>query len=177
MMFSLMFWGRQTLKSLFLYLRRIPPMMTQAERAGIAAMLILTHLFLPTTSIADDEEVQKREAVEAPVVVQTTFLPRNPIKTPRKQIWVVTTAYNSLASQTDASPNITAFGTQTHYGIVAANFLPRGTRIQIPDYFGDQIFVVEDRMHPRHHHLLDIWMPTYQEAIQWGRRTVTVNVL
>ena len=152
-------------------------MMTQAERVGIAAVLILTNLFLPTTSIADDEAVQERETVKMPMVIQMTFLPQIPVKSPRKQLRVTTTAYNSLPAQTDATPNITAFGTQTRFGIVAANFLPRGTRIQIPDYYGDQIFVVEDRMHPRNHHVIDIWMPTYHEAIQWGRRTVTVNIL
>lgn len=95
----------------------------------------------------------------------------------KKQMYVEATAYSSTALQCDSSPFVTASGTRVHSGTIAANFLPFGTRIKIPDYFGDQIFVVEDRMAQRFSNRIDIWRPSYKEAIQFGKRNVRIVVL
>lgn len=103
-----------------------------------------------------------------------------PSPTPEKvvsRIRVVVTAYSSTPEQTDSTPFITAAGTQVREGIVAANFLPIGTKIKLPDLYGDKIFVVEDRMHPRKHYMVDIWFADYSEAKNFGAKNTYVEVL
>jgi 3D (Asp-Asp-Asp) domain-containing protein len=94
-----------------------------------------------------------------------------------KLMTVSATAYSSTVGQCDSSPFTTASGTRVHFGTIAANFLPFGTKIKIPDYFGNQIFVVEDRMSRRYWHKIDVWMPTYKQAIQFGRKNVKIVIL
>jgi len=86
------------------------------------------------------------------------------------------TAYNSLWWQTDGSPWITASGTRCRYGVVASNFLAFGTKLKI-DGFGDQIFVVEDRMNRRYTNRIDIWMPSYKQAIRFGKQEIKYYVV
>ena len=91
------------------------------------------------------------------------------------------TAYNSEVAQCDASPCITANGFNVcEHGIedtVAANFLKFGTKIQIPEMFGDRVFVVRDRMNQRYTDRVDIWMQEKQSAIQFGVRYMKIKVL
>lgn len=81
---------------------------------------------------------------------------------------VFVTAYSSTPDETDDTPNITASNKPTREGIIAANFLPFGTKVKIPSIFGDKIFIVEDRMHKRKKNFVDIWMPSKQEALKFG---------
>ncbi|MBI1985018.1 MAG: 3D domain-containing protein [Candidatus Wildermuthbacteria bacterium] len=90
---------------------------------------------------------------------------------------VVLTAYSSTIAQTDDTPFITASGAFVREGIVAANFLPMGTKIKIPDLYGDKVFVVEDRMHPRKKYQVDIWFPDYWDALNFGAQYSTIEVL
>ncbi|MEX0877757.1 MAG: hypothetical protein WDZ40_02725 [Candidatus Spechtbacterales bacterium] len=94
-----------------------------------------------------------------------------------KKVWVPITAYSSTPDQTDSTPFITASGTRVRDGIVAANFLPIGTQIRIPEYYGDKVFVVEDRMNLRYWEKVDIWMPTRVEALNFGVRRTYVEVI
>ena len=89
---------------------------------------------------------------------------------------VVATAYNSLASQTDSTPWITASGTRCRRGVIASNFLPFGTKVMI-DGFGDQVFVVEDRMNRRYTKRIDIWFRSYKDAMRFGKRKIKYHVL
>ncbi|MBI3020330.1 MAG: 3D domain-containing protein [Parcubacteria group bacterium] len=91
-----------------------------------------------------------------------------------REVWL--TAYSSTPEETDDTPFITALGTKTRDGIVATNFLPFGTRVKIPDVFGDKIFVVEDRMHPRKTDFMDVWMPSKQDALKIGIRRTNIVV-
>lgn len=93
----------------------------------------------------------------------------------QKEMYVEATAYSSTVFECDSSPFITASGTKVHFGTLAANFLPFGTKVKIPDYFGDKIFVVEDRM--AYSNRIDIWMPSYKEAIQFGRKRVKIIIV
>lgn len=91
------------------------------------------------------------------------------------------TAYNSEAGQTDDSPCITAngFDVCTH-GIedtVAANFLPFGTLVRIPDLFGDRIFVVRDRMNKRYSDRMDVWMLQRSQALKFGVRRTRIEIV
>jgi 3D (Asp-Asp-Asp) domain-containing protein len=87
------------------------------------------------------------------------------------------TAYTSAVEETDDTPFITAMGTQTRDGIVAANFLPFGTKLKIPSLFGDKIFTVEDRMATRFTNYVDVWMETKAEAYRLGVREAEIVIL
>lgn len=91
------------------------------------------------------------------------------------EVWV--TAYSSTPEETDDTPHLTASGKLVRDGIVAANFLPFDAKIQIPEVFGDKIFVVEDRMHGRKTDFVDVWMPTKAEAKKFGIRRTNIIVL
>ncbi|MBL7156354.1 MAG: 3D domain-containing protein [Candidatus Pacebacteria bacterium] len=94
-----------------------------------------------------------------------------------KTIPVVVTAYSSTVAQTDSTPFITASGNSVRPGIVAANFLPFGTKITIPEIYGNDVFTVEDRMHPRNNYHVDIWFPNYLQAKNFGKEITYVEVL
>lgn len=88
------------------------------------------------------------------------------------------TAYNSLPGQTDGSPFVTADGSCVGDGIVAANFLRIGTKVRLPDLFGDKIFEVRDRMNERYTYRIDVWMKEKKDAKQFGyKRKVKIEVL
>ena len=90
---------------------------------------------------------------------------------------VPASAYSSTPDQTDDSPFITASGTKVRDGVVAANFLPIGTKIKIPEIFGDKIFIVEDRMNKRYWHKIDVWFPDRESALEFGVRTLKIQIL
>ena len=90
---------------------------------------------------------------------------------------VIATGYSSTPDQTDDSPFYTASGKHVRDGFIAANFLKFGTRVKIPAMFGDKVFVVEDRMHPRFSNRVDIWFATRSEAYKFGKREVEIVVL
>ena len=87
------------------------------------------------------------------------------------------TAYSSSIDETDDTPFITASGKTVRDGIVAANFLPLGTKIRIPEVFGNKIFIVEDRMNRRHTDKVDIWFATKELAKTFGRKKLEVQVI
>lgn len=93
----------------------------------------------------------------------------------------VITAYNSEAGQTDDSPCITANGFNVcKHGIedtIAANFLKFGTKVQIPELFGDRVFVVRDRMNRRHTDRVDVWMNGKKDALKFGKKVAVIQVV
>lgn len=90
---------------------------------------------------------------------------------------VSVSAYSSSVDETDSTPFITAWGTRTRDGVIAANFLPLGTKVQLPELYGDKIFTVEDRMNRRFSDSVDVWMPSKSNAIVFGRQTSRIVVL
>lgn len=112
---------------------------------------------------------------------QTALIARNepalaytPLSDEYRLHTVTITAYSSSVDETDSTPFITASNTRTRDGVVAANFLPFGTKVKIPELFGDKVFVVEDRMHRRFSDRLDIWFPSKGEAKQFGKRKAQI---
>jgi len=93
----------------------------------------------------------------------------------------VMTAYNSEAAQTDDSPCITANGFNVcEHGVedtIAANFLKIGTKVRIPELFGDRIFIVRDRMNKRHADRVDVWMLNRSDALKFGVKVAKIEVL
>ena len=89
---------------------------------------------------------------------------------------VTATGYSSTFDQTDDTPFITANGTRVRWGIVATNLFPFNSRVRIKSEFGDEIFIVTDRMHPRFSNRIDIWFPTREEALAFGKQRILVEV-
>ena len=105
-------------------------------------------------------------------------LPAVPDKPVLKKMVVRASAYSSTVDQCDGDPFTTASGTKVRDGIIAVNGLPFGTLVRIPSHYGDKIFVVEDRMNARWgNNRIDIWMPNRGAAMDWGVRTVTIEIL
>lgn len=109
---------------------------------------------------------------------------RLPVNTVRKAAtsgYHEMSAYNSEVAQCDASPCTTATGFNVcKHGIedtVAANFLSFGTKVRIPELFGDRIFVVRDRMNSRYTDRVDVWMKNKADAIQFGVRYAKIEIV
>jgi 3D (Asp-Asp-Asp) domain-containing protein len=94
-----------------------------------------------------------------------------------KFIEVEITAYSSTEDQTDDTPFIAASGKHVYDGMVAANFLPFGTKIKIPELFGDKIFTVDDRMNKRYQNRVDIWYSETVDAIKFGIQKAKIEIL
>ena len=69
----------------------------------------------------------------------------------------------------------TATGIQTAPGVVAVDpsVIPLGTRMTIPGY-GEGI--AADTGGAVHGNIIDLWFPSTAQALQWGRRTVTITI-
>ncbi len=99
------------------------------------------------------------------------------------RMWVNVTAYAPLDANAMAgmcfsgNPSVTASGTYPRDGIVAANFLPFGTKIRIPSLFGDKIYTVEDRMSPTINGTVDVFFSSRQGALNFGRRGAYIEIL
>ena len=93
------------------------------------------------------------------------------------------TSYNSEPGQTDDSPCITASNLdvckRNVEDIVATNDLPFHTKVLIPEYFGDRVFYVEDRMNKRYTGLdrLDVWMKNKTDSKNFGAKVLKIVVL
>ncbi len=132
---------------------------------------------------SDEKEEFVKEPFQASRVVEESSFYVQPVPPRKKQVQVVRTehvpmtAYSSTPDQTDSTPYTTASGTRTRHGVVAANFLPIGTKLRIPDHFGDQVFVVEDRMNSRYWKKVDVWMPTRAQALRFGARHEEIEII
>ena len=91
---------------------------------------------------------------------------------------VKATAYNALASQTDSTPDICAWGDRIRPGIIAVSRdleglgLTRGQEVHIE---GHGNMVVLDRMHKRKTNQIDIYMEEYEDAINFGVQQVVIS--
>ena len=107
------------------------------------------------------------------------------------------TAYNSLANQTDRTPFITATGARTRFGVIALSrdmlrTVPYGSLVRIEDLgswnsgrgrglynrmLSKVLFQVEDTMHPRKVRTVDVWFYSRSQALQWGARQVKLTIV
>ena len=132
-----------------------------------------------------DKDAQKivssiaTEATTTPETMATTTPPATP-KVKSTSVHVIT-AYNSEVGQTDDSPCVTANGFNVcQHGqedTIAANFLKFGTKVKIPELYGERVFVVRDRMNVKHPNRVDIWMKNRTSAIKFGVKTAKIQVL
>ncbi len=131
---------------------------------AVLGVLLLSYIILPHIGYGfiNEKEVKEQETVRTPKVLST-------------EVWL--TAYSSSPDETDSTPFITASGERVREGIVATNFLPLNSTIQIPELFGDKIFVVKDRMHHRKTNFVDVWMPSKEEAKEFGIHETKILIL
>ena len=158
---------------------------------SVMALLGVVGLYVlfPTIANADmeHEQIGLDEETVALIIEQMKNetrpygrLPEAENASPRRTYKVPVTAYTSEVGQTDDSPCITASGLdvceRNLENVVAANFLPIGTRVRIPELYGNHVFYVEDRMNERYHYKMDIWMKEKSAAKQFGVKYATVEV-
>ncbi len=137
------------------------------------AVLVMTALVIHSYR----PQVVNAKTGETVVAAPRAMFPVAPDREPRKITQVVATAYNSLSWQTDDTPFITASGSHTRHGVIAANFLPIGTHVRLPELYGDTVFVVEDRMNKKYYRgRIDVWMPEYRDAKIFGVKRLQMEV-
>ena len=113
--------------------------------------------------------------IEIPLIQKNSFLASSNHYSSENELIVLETiqmtitAYSSSIWETDDTPYLTAAGTQTRDGVIASNLLPFGTKLRIPELFGDKVFVVEDRMNQRIGDFqIDVWFPSSELARNFG---------
>lgn len=150
---------------------------------NLLVILISAVLFASTHQIEAEKPVFALNETPGLVISQGNSLspisnPNNPDPKVVRKLLIVATAYSSTVWQTDDTPFITAAGTSVRDGVIANNILPFGTRIRIPELYGDKIFVVEDRMSwKKGNHQIDIWFPEYWQAKNFGAKTTLIEIL
>lgn len=108
-------------------------------------------------------------------------------------IMVTMTAYSSTVDQTDDTPFITSTQQPVRLGIVAvsrdllAGDLPYGTTLRVVETYGEpdscgawdinMILEVQDTMHRRKKQQIDLWLPSREEALEWGYCQAQVEIL
>ncbi len=147
----------------------------------LAGISDCSQLLVSETKASDNLPELVKENFTTPIVIQkNSVLPvsRVPEEKVVRKIKVITTAYSSTTWQTDDTPFITAAGTLVRDGVVANNLLPFGTKIRLPEIYGDKIFIVEDRMHSKKgYYHIDIWCDSYAEAKKYGAKPTYIEVL
>jgi len=81
--------------------------------------------------------------------------------------------YSSTVEECDNDPFTTASGQQVRDGIVANNFYPFGTKVEI----AGKVYEVQDRMNKKYgRDVWDIWFSDRQDAYDWGVRNLEVKI-
>ena len=164
---------------------------------GLISAVLIAAFHLPESERSRDVRVTPSvQVLRVPLAVSPPLL-QGPVAAP--VLRVKATGYNSLASQTDATPSITATGERTRFGIVAVSRdllrsdVPYGSLVRIKDLGtyrrgrgagahqamldSQDLFIVEDTMHPRKRQQVDVWFPRRTEALHWGVRQAEIEVV
>ena len=123
---------------------------------------------------------EPEEPSDMPIVQDGYILmPTGEILTYYKTDYVTATGYTHTDSGCDM---ITATGTTVHYGTVAVDprFIPYGTRMLVMSHDGERYYGIataEDCGGAIKRDKMDLYFPTYQECIEFGRRRCTIYFL
>ena len=142
-----------------------------------AVIMFNFHVLAPKAEAPSDPEKRMSGVL---IVQGNTLIPHSPLPEPKvkKTIDVIVTAYSSTVFETDDDPFITASGRYVRDGIIANNLLPFGTRVRLPEIYGNRIFVVEDRMNSKKSdYHFDIWFADRSDALIFGAKKTYVEVL
>lgn len=141
-------------------------MLNQAKIRAKDKLFVL--LLLASVLLASSPRVSKaQELGKENEAAEVRSLPLAGPREPRRAINAVLTAYSSTPDQTDDTPFIAASGVRVYDGLIAVNWLRFGTRVKFPELFGDKVFIVDDRMHPRYgrYGRVDVWMNAPREEL------------
>jgi len=144
---------------------------------------IINHDTSPAKLASTTLSVINNQVADSSTSASSSTPPISPGSAPKvvKTTQHVITAYNSEVSQTDDDPCTTADGFNLckngKEDSIAANFLKFGTKVRIPELFGDRVFVVRDRMNVKHADRVDVWMKNHNEAMQFGVKVAKIEVL
>ncbi|MFA6511914.1 MAG: hypothetical protein WCV86_02195 [Patescibacteria group bacterium] len=166
--------------------RKIRRKLQKLPFAHAIALITIVNIIIPQHTAIAAESVDVLPQIPSVVMRQALTQARLDLGTlpqmadvPVKRTMRLTvTAYSSTVDQTDGDPFTAASGARVFDGMLAHNTLPFGTKVRIPEYFGDKVFIVLDRLNPRYgQYMADIWMETREQAKQWGARIVTIEIL
>ena len=128
-----------------------------------------------TAASPEQEDPPQMPVIEDGYII----MPTGEILTYYKTDYVTATGY----THTDAGCDmITATGTTVHYGTVAVDprFIPYGTRMLLVSHDGERYYGIataEDCGGAIKRDKMDLYFPTYQECIDFGRRRCTIYFL
>lgn len=116
------------------------------------------------------EEIQAPAETPAPAPSGSTNPSPTPSPAPEpggRKLTVEATGY--------ALRGTTATGIQTSWGVIAVDpsVIPLGTKMFVPGYGQG---VAADTGSAVKGNIIDLWFPTTEQALQWGRRTVTITL-
>ena len=108
-----------------------------------------------------------RRVVEQTQAAAPTAATAAPVSAGAQTLTVASTGYSL--------PGTTSTGLPVGYGVVAVDpaVIPLGTRLTIPGY-GEG--VAADTGSAVQGSTIDLWFPTLEAAMAWGRRTVTITL-
>lgn len=135
----------------------------------------ITEIIAQGTAAPMEEEASDMPIIEDGYII----MPSGEILTYYKTDYVTATGY----THTDAGCDmITSTGTTVHYGTVAVDprFIPYGTRMLIVSHDGERYYGIataEDCGGAIKRDKMDLYFPTYQECIEFGRRRCTIYFL
>lgn len=135
----------------------------------------ITELIAQGTGKPMEEESREMPIIEDGYII----MPSGEILTYYKTDNVTATGY----THTDAGCDmITSTGTTVHYGTVAVDprFIPYGTRMLIISHDGERYYGIataEDCGGAIKRDRMDLYFPTYQECIEFGKRRCTIYFL
>lgn len=167
-------------------LKKLPGLLAFCEFALILVLIISSassananpnsNIETEASAPQESQEIETETTASVPVSVEKIHIAAISLK-PKRTMHATVTAYSSTIDQTDDTPFHTANGKEVEDGIVAANFLPFGTRLRIPELFGDKIFTVQDRMHERFSDRhIDIWMVSREKAETFGIHYAKIEI-
>ena len=163
-----------------LYKKILKKLLDKRYLTALIALLVITTIYVAKTQVSAEDYFILSEIDALHMLEETTLIPNVAPPQPEvsQTIKVVVTAYSSTVAQTDDSPFITASNKSVRNGIVANNLLQFGTNVRLPELFGDRIFQVEDRMNRRKgNYHVDVWFPTTEEALEFGSKITTLEIL
>ncbi|MBI2012886.1 MAG: hypothetical protein HYS88_00320, partial [Candidatus Colwellbacteria bacterium] len=99
----------------------------------ISALLLMVLGTLKIGVIGGATGPELPAATQEAALLNQSPIPTEASEPQRKLIKAMITAYSSREEETDETPFITAAGTKVRPGVVAANWLPLGAKIRIPE--------------------------------------------
>ncbi len=140
------------------------------------AVQLLTSLEFERNQLVIEAEAARKSA---------TRKPASPLPEPQdcpkgKSFTGNVSGYSSTPDQTWGDPFTTATGTTVHWGTIAVDprHIPYGCRLKI-DAFPNTVFVAEDTGGAilGYWNRIDIWFPSRNAALDWGRQYRSVTVV